>query len=123
MSNLPNPSRLEADSDRLVRNFFDEYYQSKIEYPANEVDAVFGFFSKRGFDDAAASSLTSTLMRQAKVDNIGTFKLLDSLKGLNEVQLSALIAEVLNYNRIKSSSLGFRIESSANLLEARNIAP
>lgn len=123
MSNLPNPSRTEADTDREVRNFFDEYYQARIEYPANEVDAVLGFFSKRGFDDAASSSLASTLLRQAKVDNVSTFRLLDTLKGLNEVQLSALIAEVLNYSRIKSSSLGFRIESTTNLLEARNIAP
>lgn len=123
MSNLPNPTRVDANTDREVRTFFDEYYQERIEYPANEVDAVLGFFSKRGFDDAAASSLTSTLLRQAKVDSVGTFRLLDTLKGLTDLQLSALIAEVLNYNRIKSSSLGFRIESAKNLLEARNIAP
>jgi len=123
MSNLPNPSRTEADTDREVRQFFDDYYQSSIEYPANEVDAVLGFFEKRGFGDAASSSLTSTVLKQAKVDNVSTFKLLDSLKGLNESQLSALIAEVLNYSRIKSSSLGFRIESDTTLLEARNIAP
>lgn len=123
MSNLPSPSRSEADTDREVRNFFDQYYQERVEYPANEVDAVTGFFLKRGFDESAATSLASTLLRQAKVDNVSTFRLLDTLKGLTEVQLSALIAEVLNYSRIKSSSLGFKIESTTNLLEARNIAP
>ena len=123
MSNLPDSSRQTADGDRAVRTFFDEYYQKRLEFPASEVDAILGFFSKRGFDDAAASSIASTLMRQAKFDSINMFKLLDTLKGLTDLQLSALIAQILNNNRAKSSSLGFRIESATNLLEARNIAP
>jgi hypothetical protein len=123
MSNLPRQVSLSANNDTAVRDFFDEYYKDRIEYAANEVDAVLGFFSKRGFDKAASSSLTATLLRQAKADNVGTFKLLDTLKGLSDIQLSALIAEVLNYTRIKSSSLGFRIRSTSNLLESRNIAP
>ena len=121
MNNIPSDPN--ANTDQAVRDFFDQYYQGRVEYAASEVDAVLGFFSSKGFDDKAASSIASVLLRQAKVDNVGTFKLLDTLKGLEDLQISALIAEVLNYSRIKSSSLGYRTETSTNFFEARNIIP
>lgn len=122
MSNLPNQRTL-TNTDQPLRDFFDRYYQARIEYPANEVDAVLGFFSDRGFGEEASSSLATTLMRQARVDSVSTFKLLDTLKGLTDVQLSALVAEILNYSRLKSSTLGFKVRSAENYFEARNIAP
>ena len=54
--NLPateNP----ADSQRKVRKFFDNFYQGQLSYPSNEVDAVIGFFEKRGFDKISATSV------------------------------------------------------------------
>jgi hypothetical protein len=47
--------------------------------------------------------------------------LLDTLTGLNELQLSAVVAEVLNYNRQKNSTLGFRVEDTSEQLEKRNV--
>jgi hypothetical protein len=61
------------------------------------------------------------LLQQAKLDNVNVFDLLDTLKGLTEVQLSAVVTEVLNYNRQKTSTLGYRQEDKSELLEARNI--
>jgi|SRR6056297_2841384 len=119
MSSLPRQSL--TDSGQLVREFYDRYYTAKIEYPANEVDAVLQFFEKRGFESASAANVTTVLMQQAKVDGVKTFKLLDTLDGLTEVQLSALVAEILNYNRTKSSTLGYRIQSQTNPIESRNI--
>jgi hypothetical protein len=49
------------------------------------------------------------------------FDLLDTLKGLNEVQLSTVVAEVLNYNRDSTSSIGFKRPESVDKLEKRNI--
>jgi hypothetical protein len=61
------------------------------------------------------------LLQQAKLDEVNVFQLLDTLKGLNELQLSAVVAEVLNYNRQKNSTLGFRVEDTSELLEKRNV--
>jgi len=61
------------------------------------------------------------LLQQAKLDEVNVFQLLDTLKGLTELQLSAVVTEVLNYNRQKNSTLGFRVEDTSELLEKRNV--
>jgi hypothetical protein len=61
------------------------------------------------------------LLQQAKLDDVNVFQLLDTLTGLNELQLSAVVAEVLNYNRQKNSTLGFRVEDTSEQLEKRNV--
>ena len=88
---------------------------------ANEVDSVVGFFEKRGFDKQSAIATASVLLQQAKIDNVKIFSLLDTLKGLNEVQISQLVATVLNSNRSSCSALGYRIESQTVTKEQRNI--
>ena len=60
-------------------------------------------------------------MQQAKIDNVKVFELLDTLKGLDKLQLSYTVASILNFNRQKISTLGFRVESTSTPLEARNI--
>jgi len=121
MSNFPTNGP--RNTDQPVRDFFDRYYQARVEYAASEVDAVLGFFSKRGFGESASSSISATLLQQAKIDGVGTFKLLDTLDGLTDAQLSALVTEILNSSRIKSSVLGYRDPNTANFFEARNILP
>ncbi|MEK9804668.1 MAG: hypothetical protein VW551_00045 [Euryarchaeota archaeon] len=110
-----------TSSDDSVREFFNNFYTAKLEFSSNEVDAVIAFFEKRGFESTAAYSISTILMQQAKIDNVPVFKLLDSLKGFNELQLSTLVTEILNYNRSKTSTLGFRLESQKTLLESRNV--
>ena len=119
-SNLPQ-NLINIDSTDKVRNFFDSYFIRPITYPAAEIDAVVGFFKKRGFDDLASNSTAIILLQQAKLDNINVFTLLDTLDGLESIQLSAVVAEVLNYNRQKISTLGYRREDPSDLLEKRNI--
>jgi hypothetical protein len=46
---------------------------------------------------------------------------LDTLKGLSEIQLSAIVTEVLNYNRAKTSTLGYRRQETPDKTEKRNI--
>jgi hypothetical protein len=109
-------------NDKRVTSFFDKYFTAKLEFASNEVDAVVTFFEKRGFEKSAAISTGSILLQQAKLDGIKVFVLLDTLKGFNEAKLSAVVAEVLNYNRLNTSVLGFRNTTSTNTLEKRNIA-
>lgn len=118
-SNVPTTNN---DSAAKVKQFFDRYYTQAISYPANDVDAVVGFFTKRGFDEAAAISVSVVLLQQAKIDNVKIFKLLDTLKGLTDLQISSVVAEILNYSRSKISTLGFKVDASTETSDKRNIA-
>lgn len=122
MTSLPQ-QKPENYSDRGVREFFNRYFTKTLTFPANQIDAVVGFFESRGFDNTAAISTAIMLLEQAKLDDVSAFKLLDTLKGLSEVELSRLVAQVLNYNRPKSSSLGFQKNNQRNTFEQRNVAP
>jgi hypothetical protein len=116
------PSEKYTNSDQFVKEFFDRYYTKSLEFPANEVDAVVAFFEKRGFEEVSANSVATVLLQQAKIDGVKVFTLLDTLTGLEDVRLSSLVTEILNYSRTKTSTLGFRVEQTTNLVESRNIA-
>lgn len=120
MSSLPQEQQAPR-SDKNVRQFFNRYFTKQLQFPGNQVDAIVGFFENRGFDKQAAVSTTITLLEQAKLDNVNVFQLLDTLKGLSEVQLSTVVTEILNYKRPRSSSLGFKTTPSTDTLESRNI--
>ena len=121
MASLPSTNATEG-SDKKVTDFFDKYYTKSLSFPTNDVNAVLGFFEKRGFSKSASAAVASILLSQAKLDAIPVFQLLDTLKGLQETQLSNVVAEILNYNRDRTSSIGY---STANQLtektERRNI--
>jgi len=121
-TNLPS-EKIDKYSDKGVRQFFDRYFTKSVQFTNNEIDSVVGFFKKRGFDENASLAVAVTLLQQAKLDKIPIYKLLDSLGGLNEVQLSVVVAEVLNYNRSKTSSLGFKRPPNYDKKEQRNIIP
>jgi hypothetical protein len=115
------PSTTNDDSAAGVKSFFNKYFQHQITFPSNQVDAVVGYFLKRGFQEQAARSTAIVLLNQAAVDNVNVQQLLDSLKGVNDAQLSQLVTEVLNIYREKSSALGFKLEKLEETLESRNI--
>ena len=106
----------------LTPEFFNNFYDIEISYNASEVDAVIGYFLKRGFGKVSAINTASVLLQQAKIDELNVQQLLDTLKGLTETQLSNVVAEILNYNRDATSSIGY---STANQIsektERRNI--
>jgi|GEM_PF-5270257 len=106
-------------SDRS--QFFDRQARDQIPFNVNEVDAVIGYFLKRGFDEIAAVNTALILLRQANIDKLPVFQLLDTLKGLDSSQLSYVVAQILNLNRSKTSALGYRVPPRDNLFEQRNI--
>jgi hypothetical protein len=115
------PPSLTSDSSEEVRSFFDRYFQHQITFPSNQIDAVIGYFVKRGFQEQAAKSTAIVLLNQARVDNVSVFKLLDTLKGLNDSQLSQVVTEILNIYRERSSMLGFKVIRTDETTESRNI--
>jgi len=125
MTNLAQSSNLPqteiTDSSDKVRTFFDTFFVEPISFPAEQIDATVGFFRKRGFDELASQSTAIVLLQQAKLDGVNVFTLLDTLKGLEDIKLSAIVTEVLNYNRQKISTLGYRQQGQSDFLESRNI--
>jgi len=115
--NLPTTETTGTD----VKTFFANYYKTAVSFPASEIDATIGFFLKRGFDTNSARSTAIVLLTQARVENVSVFKLLDTLKSLTDVQLSQVVAQVLNNNREKTSLLGYRIQAVTDTYESRNI--
>lgn len=106
---------------QTTRQFFDNYYRSQIPFNSTEVDSVIGYFQKRGFEQTAAINTALVLLRQASVDKLNVQQLIDTLKGISNVQLSNIVAQILNANREKTSLLGFREPARVALFDQRNI--
>jgi hypothetical protein len=117
--NLPLPQ--ESNSSTDVKQFFDKFFVHQISFPSNQIDAVVSFFLKRNFDVDSARSVSIVLLNQARTDNINVFQLIDTLKTLSDVQLSQVVAQVINAYREKISLLGYRIAPLADTYESRNI--
>lgn len=115
------PKQTSTDSAEATKQFFNQYFTGPVSFPANEVDAVLGFFTNRGFELSAAQSISAVLMQQAKLDGVKVFELLDTLKGLNDIQISNVVTEIMNYNREKISTIGYKVDEIADRTEARNI--
>jgi len=102
------PDKPIEDSGAATKLFFDSYGESPLEFKAVEVDACINFFRSKGFADEAAIVVAAALLKQAKLDNLPIYSVLDSLGGFDSLQLSTLVGEILNNNRVPTSTLGFR---------------
>ena len=116
------PPQKNTDTSDEVRSFFDNYFTHQVSFPSNQIDAVLGFFLKAGFDEQAAKSTSIVLLNQARIDNVNPLQLVDTLKTLTGAQLNAVVTEILNSYREKSSSLGYKITEVEETFESRNIA-
>ena len=119
MSNIPITTS--TDSAESTKKYFNNYFNAEISFNSNQVDAVVSFFQKRGFDTEAAISVACIILKQAKVDNVKVFELLDTLKGYNELQLSSIVTQILNASRARTSELGYKIPDVKEATEQRNI--
>ena len=118
-SNLP--VTIATDSTQPVKQFFDKFYQREVSFPAAQIDAVVSFFLKREFDEDSARSTAIVLLNQARIDSVDVFQILDTMKGLTDLQMSQVVAQILNGYRENTSLLGYRVANVENPYEARNI--
>lgn len=118
-SNLPASERI--DSAENTKVFFENYGIRPLEFSAAEVDAAIGFFSARGFDDDAAEITAAVLLNQAKIEGLPVFQILDSMKSLTDIEVSGIVAEILNNNRPVTSALGYKVVDPQVSVKARNI--
>ena len=104
-NNLPQSTK-SKNSDKGTLQVFDAYSTSPLNIDSTTYDAMSGYFSSRGFGEDVSRSMAYIIIKQAILDNYNPFSLIDTLKGLSDVEISGLITEILNYNRFKTSSLG-----------------
>ena len=115
------PSQTIDDSAAGTKLYFDTYGEAPLEFSSNDVDAAHTFFETAGFDKDAALVVAMTILRQAKIEGTPIFEILDTLKNYGTLQLSQLVGEILNNNRVPTSTLGFRVRDVIPN-QARNIA-
>lgn len=123
MSNTNLPIVDVQDSAEATKLYFDQYGESPLEFSANDVTSTIVFFESRGFGGDAAIATAAAILRQAKIEQVPVFKIIDTLKGFDSLQLSALVASILNNNRKSISSLGYRVLNVTKIDASRNIDP
>jgi hypothetical protein len=105
LTNLPIKNKIASSSDATNKNF-DQYNDIPVQLEQNTLTAMKGLLTNRGFGEDSAESIAITIMIQAKRDNYNPMTILDSMKTLSDTDLSQLISEILNFNRLKTSVLG-----------------
>ena len=119
VSNLPPKTQLDSATKTLL--YFNEYGTPGFEFKGEEVDSAAAFLKEKGFGEQASIVTSLVLLQQSKKDNVPVRQLLESLKGLDSLQLSSLVGEILNVNRLPTSALGFRVDIQKTQFEKRNI--
>lgn len=115
------PPKIIQDSAAGTKLFFEAYGEVPVSFNANEIDAVIGFFTSAGFGKDAAIVSGLALLKQAKIDETPIFTILDQIKEFNQIQISALVGEILNNNRVPLSTLGYRQQDIVTNEQQRNI--
>jgi hypothetical protein len=104
-NNLPKPSIAASSSDQTL-NQFSSYNDKPVELDQTTQSAMIGFLESRNFSRDSAEVISLTILTQAKRENYNPMALIETMKTLNDVEMSTIVAEVLNFNRFKTSMLG-----------------
>jgi len=114
------PAQQIQDSAARTKLFFNTYGEDPLSYIPAEVDAAISFFEKRGFEKDSAITAAAVLLKQAKLEQLPIYRILDDIKGLEGLDLSGLVAEILNNNRSPISTLGYK-QSVSDVNKQRNV--
>lgn len=99
-------NNLPSSSKNATVQAFDAYYEKPFEIDASTFGMMKGFFESKGFDKSSAETISISIMKQAKLDGYSPLAVLDTMKGLQGVELSGVVGDIINYNRFKTSYLG-----------------
>jgi hypothetical protein len=119
-TNLPPASNNNSNNGSVLQAVAN-YYSAPIQMDANVLTAVISFFTQRGFDITAAQALATVIISQARQDNLNPLQIVDTMKGLTNIEISALVAEIINYTRFKTSFLGYGQTYITNAEVNRNV--
>jgi hypothetical protein len=108
-NNIPQENAPSTFSSDPTVKVFNTFYQVPIELDGVKLTAIKSYFESRGYEPASAESVALIILSQATKDGLNPFDILETLRGFTEVQISAIVGEILNYNRFKTSSLGITV--------------
>lgn len=103
-SNLPS-EKTASSSDQTLK-VFDSVNSKPTELNNAVLTAMIGFLESRNFKNPSSEFIAITILKQAKIDGYDAYEILRTLKGTDNATLSGMVAEILNYNRFKTSTLG-----------------
>ena len=120
-TNIPS-EKIESSSNKTLQ-VFDKYFSKPIELNATALTAMTGYLESRGFGSDAAELISIAILKQAKADGYSPFQVFDTIKGLDNANLTRVIGQILNWNRVNTSTLG-TIQNITPVDEVqRNILP
>jgi hypothetical protein len=114
-------NNLPSNGKSVAATAYSNAYEKPLELETNTFNLMKGFFEGKGFDKLSAETIAVTFMKQAKVDGYNPLQVLDTIKGFAAPKLNAVVTEILNYNRYKTSYLGNSSGIKAFEPVARNI--
>lgn len=103
-NNLPD-EKTKSSSDQTLK-VFDGINSKPLELNNAALTALTGYLETRNFKSPSSEFIAITILKQAKADGYDPFEIISTLKGTNDATLSSVVAEILNYNRFKTSTLG-----------------
>ena len=105
-TNIPQTDVANGDSASATKNIINNFYNVNLPINAGVYDALKGFFGSNGFSDVASDTIAYIILYQASIDDYNPMQVLENIQGLDGIQLNALVTEILNFNRFKTSFLG-----------------
>ena len=105
-TNIPQSDIANGDSASSTKNIINNFYNVNLPINAGVYDALKGFFGSNGFSDVASDTIAYVILYQASIDDYNPMQVLENIQGLDGIQLNALVTEILNFNRFKTSFLG-----------------
>lgn len=105
----------------MDRTVYGTYATSEYSFAPAEVDAVVGFFTQRGHEEAAAVALAARVLEKSKQEAVNVFTVLDRFKSVDEAYLNRVLHELVNTNSSKTSVVGFRNHRPPDTVESRNV--
>lgn len=118
-TNLPS-EKTQSSSDQTLK-VFDGVNSKPTELNNAALTALTGYLESRNFKSPSAEYIAITILKQAKADGYDPFEIIRTLKGSDDVTISSVVAEILNYNRFKTSTLGIVLNTNPVEDISRNI--
>jgi hypothetical protein len=108
-NNIPPQDRPTGSNSDATTKTFNSFYQVPLEIDTTVLTSIKSYFETRGYGSDASESIAIIILSQATKDKLDPFGILDTLRAFSGTQISSLVAEILNYNRFKTSTLGVTV--------------
>jgi len=120
-TNLPIEPLQSLDNSKKTLRIFGDYFDKSVTVDSAEYDAMIAFFTGKDYDQQSAETIAYVIARQAKIDQVSGFSILDQLTNTDPQELTDIVAEILNLYRFKSSLIGKKTTNETPDVISRNI--